>query len=149
MTKYIGKASSFINVESYTKSEVDSAIAAAGAVEVSASEPSSPSEGDLWYDSTTGVKVLKYYNGTAWFKVNSRVPNLTSISGNIYTSSATTLTLSGTNFLTSSLVVNFLQASDSIDVDVTVTATSNTSATVTVPSSVYDSVTNGNAVSIK
>jgi hypothetical protein len=71
MTKYIGKASSFINVESYTKSEVDSAIAAAGAVEVSASEPSSPSEGDLWYDSTTGVKVVKYYNGTGWFKVNS------------------------------------------------------------------------------
>jgi len=154
MTKYIGKASSFINVEGYTNSQIDTAIstaiAAAGSgVEVSATEPSSPSEGDLWYDSTTGVKVLKYYNGTAWFKVSSEIPTLTSISGGIYAGIATTLTLSGTNFLDLNLVVNFTQASDSIDVDVTVTPTSNTSATVAVPSSVYDSVTLGNVVSIK
>ena len=154
MTKYIGKASSFINVEGYTNSQIDTAIstaiAAAGSgVEVSATEPSSPSEGDLWYDSTTGVKVLKYYNGTAWFKVSSAIPTLTSITGTIFQSTATTLTLSGTNFLDSNLVVNFLQASDSIEVDVTVTPTSGTSATVTVPSSVYDSVTSGNVVTIK
>jgi len=149
MTKYIGKASSFINVEGYTKSEVDSAIAAAGSgVEVSPTEPSSPSEGDLWYDSTTGVKVLKYYNGTGWFKVTPATPTLTSVSGKIYAGLATSLTLSGTNFLSSNLVVTFLQASDSIDVDVTVTPTSSISATVTVPSSVYDSITSGNVVTI-
>lgn len=31
---------------------------------ISASAPSSPSQGDLWYDETNTV--LKYYNGTAW-----------------------------------------------------------------------------------
>jgi len=121
---------------------------AGGGVEVSESAPSSPSEGDLWYDSTAGVKVVKYYNGTGWFKVTPSTPTLTSISGNILEGTATSLTISGTNFLTSNLVVNFLQASDSIDVDVTVTPTSNTSATVAVPSSVYDSVTTGNVISI-
>src|SRR6056300_217617 len=117
---------------------------AGGGVEVSESAPSSPSEGDLWYDSTTGVKVLKFYNGTQWLKIVALTPILTSISGSVYTGTASTLTLSGTNFLTSNLIVNFLQASDSIDVDVTVTPTSDTSATVAVPSSVYDSVTSGN-----
>src|SRR6056300_1324570 len=138
-----------ISTHAYTKSQVDTLIEAAGGVEVSGTEPSSPSEGDLWYDSTVGVKALKYYNGTGWFKVSSVIPTLTSISGNIYTGSASTLTLTGTNFLDADLVVNFLQASDSIDVDVTVTPTSSISATVTVPSSVYDSVTSGNVVSIK
>jgi len=154
MAGYIGSDKSGVIIGGYTNSQIDTAIstavAAAGSgVEVSGTEPSSPSEGDLWYDSTTGVKVLKYYNGTGWFKVSSAIPTLTSISGSVYTGTATTLTLSGANFLSSNLVVNFLQASDSIDVDVSVTPTSDTSATVAVPSSVYDSVTDGNVVSIK
>jgi hypothetical protein len=136
MAGYIGRAKSGIN------------LVTPEAVTVSATEPSSPSEGDLWYDSTTGVKVLKFYNGTAWLKVNFATPTLTSISGVIVEGTASSLTISGINFLTSNLVVNFLQASDSIDVDVTVTPTSNQSATVAVPSSVYDSVTTGNVVSI-
>jgi len=137
-----------ISTHAYSKAQVDTLIEAAGAVTVSATEPSSPSEGDLWYDSTTGVKVLKFYNGTAWLKVSSAVPTLTSVSGNLYTGVSTSLTLSGTNFLDSNLVVNFTQASDSIDVDVAVTPTSNTSAAVAVPRSVYDYVTVGNVVSI-
>ena len=153
MAGYIGSDKSGVIIGGYTNSQIDTAISTAVAnaaeVAVSASEPSSPSEGDLWYDSTTGVKILKFYNGTAWLKVSPNIPTLSSISGNIFQSTATTLTLSGTNFLTANLVVNFLQASDSIDVDVTVTPTSQTSATVAVPSSVYDSVTAGNVVSIK
>ena len=153
MAGYIGSDKSGVIIGGYTNSQIDTAISTAVAnaaeVAVSASEPSSPSEGDLWYDSTTGVKILKFYNGTAWLKVSPNIPTLSSVSGNIFQSTATTLTLSGTNFLTANLVVNFLQASDSIDVDVTVTPTSQTSATVAVPSSVYDSVTAGNVVSIK
>ena len=149
MAGYIGRSKSGVNVAGYTNSQIDTLIEAAGGVEVSGTEPSSPSEGDLWYDSTVGVKVLKYYNGTGWFKVSSLIPTLTSISGTIFEGTATSLTLSGTNFLESNLIVNFTQASDSIDVDVTVTPTSSTSATVAVPSSVYDSVTSGNVVTIK
>ena len=55
----------------------------------------------------------------------------------------------GTNFLTSGLVVNFLQSTRSIDVDVTVTPSSETAATVAVPSSVYNNVQGGDAVTIK
>ena len=102
--------------------------------------------GDTIYNTT--LSSTQFYNGTVWV-TTIQPPNLTSISGSILQGSATTLTLSGTNFLESNLIVNFLQASDSIDVDVTVTPTSDTSATVAVPSSVYDSVTGGNAVSIK
>ena len=51
--------------------------------------------------------------------------------------------------MSSGLVVNFKQTSDSIDTDVTVTPSSDTAATVAVPAAVYNSVTAGNAVSIK
>jgi hypothetical protein len=77
------------------------------------------------------------------------IPSLTSITGNIIESTASDLTLAGLNFLTTNLVVNFFQSSDSIDVDVTVTPTSDVAATVSVPSSVYNNVTGGNAVTIK
>ena len=103
--------------------------------------------GQIVYDST--AKLVKFYDGTSWFKVSSAIPTLTGVSGNIYVGQATTLTLTGTNFLTSGLVVNFLQTDDSIDVNVTVTPASDTSATVTVPASVYNSVTAGRVVTIK
>ena len=154
MAGYIGSDKSGVIIGGYTNSQIDTAIstaiASAGSgVEVSPTEPSSPSEGDLWYDSNTGIKVLKFYNGTTWLRVNFAPPTLESVSGQIYAGSTTTLTLTGSNFLLSNLVVNFLQTSDSIDIDVAVTPTSDTSATVTVPSSVYDSVTSGNVVTIK
>ena len=33
---------------------------------IASSAPGSPSEGDLWYDSSSGVNLLKFYNGSAW-----------------------------------------------------------------------------------
>ena len=36
---------------------------------IASSAPSSPSEGDLWYDDTNNV--LKYYNGSAWETISS------------------------------------------------------------------------------
>ena len=104
-------------------------------------------EGQVVYDETT--KTLKFYNGTNWVKVSSAIPTLSSVTGQILAGAASTLTLTGTNFLTANLVVNFLQTSDSVDVNVTVTPASDTSATVTVPATVYNNVTAGNAVTIK
>jgi hypothetical protein len=115
----------------------------------SASAPSTPVEGDLWYD--TANEVLKIYQSSIsdFIKVAADTPTLTSVTGSIFAGATSNLTLTGTNFLQLNLVVNFLQASDGIDVDVSVTPSSQTSATVTVPSTVYDNVTNGNAVTIK
>ena len=113
----------------------------------SATAPANPVEGDLWYD--TSANALKFYDGSTFVKVSATVAELSSVTGDIVAGGATTLTLAGSGFLTSNLVVNFLQVSDSINVDVTVTPSSDTAATVTVPSSVYSNVTSGNVVTIK
>jgi hypothetical protein len=109
--------------------------------------PSAANEGAIRYD--TDDNLLYYSNGTSWLKVNNTTPSLASVSGSILVGLSTSLSLVGTNFLISGLVVNFLQSSDSINVDVTVTPTTDTAATVTIPSSVYNNVTAGNAVTIK
>ena len=41
---------------------------------IASSAPGSPSAGDLWYDSTSGVNQLKYYTGSAWTAI---APGLT------------------------------------------------------------------------
>lgn len=97
----------------------------------------------------TDLGVMEYYDGSGWYKVSAELAVLSSVTGTIFSGVETTLTLSGSGFLSSNLVVNFTQVSDAIDVDVTVTPTSATSASVTVPSSVYSNVTAGNAVSIQ
>ena len=90
-----------------------------------------------------------FSDGSDWIKMTSTTPVLSSVSGNIFVSSATTLTLSGSGFMSSGLVVNFSQSSDSIDTDVTVTPSSDSAATVAVPAAVYNNVTANNAVTIK
>lgn len=107
----------------------------------------SGNEGAIRYD--TDDNVVYFSDGTNWYKIAAAVPTLTGVTGSIYVSSASNLTLAGTNFLSSNLVVNFTQTSDSIDSDVTVTPTSDTAATVAVPAAVYNNVTAGNAVTIK
>jgi len=104
-------------------------------------------EGQVIYNSTTNV--LEYYNGSAWKKVAPVIAKLNTVTGNVADGIATTLTLAGEGFLTSGLVVNFVQSTDSINVDVSVTPSSDTAATVTIPSSVYSNVTAGRVVSIK
>ena len=106
----------------------------------------SPVQGQVIFNTTTGV--LEIYAGTAWTKVSSVLAVLSSVSGNIIDGLGSTLTLSGTGFLATGLVVNFTQSQDGIDVNVTVTPSSDTAATVSVPSSVYNSVTAGRVVTI-
>ena len=107
---------------------------------------SGPVQGQVIFNTTTGV--LEYYDGSAWAKVSSVLAVLSSVSGNIIDGLGSTLTLSGTGFLSSNLVVNFTQATDGINVNVTVTPSSDTAATVSVPSSVYSNVTAGRVVTI-
>src|SRR6056300_341040 len=67
----------------------------------SASAPSSPSEGDLWYD--TGNEVLKIYQSSVsnFIKISAEIAVLNSVSGTLYTNQTSDLTLSGSGFLTS------------------------------------------------
>ena len=97
----------------------------------------------------TDLGVMEYYNGSAWTKVSAQLSVLSSVTGRIYAGVASTLTLAGTGFLSSNLIVNFVQASDSIDINVTVTPSSDTAATVTIPSTVYSNVTAGRVVGIR
>ena len=130
----------------YTQSQVDTAIANNQAVTSGTTQPSSPSIGDLWYDTTAGVTSLKIYDGSDFVKVSVKFPNLTGVSGNIYSTVSTNLTLTGTNFLTSDLVVTF--TAGGTNYDVVVTPTSETEATVAVPSGVYNQGS-GTSVTIK
>ena len=113
-----------------------------------AQEPSADSyEGYIRYNNDDNV--IYYSNGSDWLKIATTAASLDSVSGTLYSGAASTLTLAGSGFLSASLVVNFVQSSDSIDTNITVTPSSDTAATVTVTSAIYDNVTAGNAVTIK
>ena len=104
--------------------------------------------GTIIFNSTEN-QLQVYDNKLAWKGFSPLDPTLTNISGSVYAGLPTTLTLTGTNFLTANLQVNFIQATRSVDVTVTVTPSSNTAASVAVPASVYNSVQNGDALTIK
>ena len=113
-----------------------------------ANEPSAGSyKGYLRFNDTDDE--LYYSNGTVWRKIVLVDAVLTSVSGTLFAGIAGTLTLAGTGFLSSGLVVNFVQSSDSVNENVTVTPSSDTAASVAVPAAVYNNVTAGNAVTIK
>jgi len=111
-----------------------------------AQQPASASAGQVRFDTNKGV--LTYADGTNWYKVSGQTPTVSSVSGFIWDGYASTITLTGTNFFSDSITVNFTQSDDSIDANVTVTASSDTAATVAVPSAVYSNVTAGRVVSI-
>ena len=102
--------------------------------------------GTIVFDVTKST--LEFYNGNLWVPTSSTVPSITSISGNIIASNASTITLAGGGFGAANLVVKFVQSSDSIDTSTTVTPTSSSAASVAVPAAVYNNVTAGNAVTI-
>ena len=102
--------------------------------------------GTIVFDVTKST--LEFYNGNIWVPASSVQPNITSISGNIISSNASTITLAGGGFGSANLVVKFVQSSDSISETVTVTPTSSSAASVAVPADVYNDVTAGNDVTI-
>ena len=53
------------------------AVGGAKGVAVQASAPSSPVEGDLWFDTSNNV--LKVYNGSAWVAVTSATAGITDV----------------------------------------------------------------------
>ena len=111
-------------------------------------EPSASSyEGYIRYNNDDNI--VYYSDGSSWKKVSAVIPTLTSVTGDIYAGTGSTLTLAGTGFLSANLVVNFVQSSDSINENITVTPSSETAATVTVSAAIYNNVTAGNAVTIK
>jgi len=103
--------------------------------------------GTIIFNSTDN-KLQLYANDLNWRGFSPADPNISSISGDLYANSASTLTLAGGNFLQANLIVRFVQATRSVDVTVTVTPSSDTAATVTVPASVYNNIQNGDVVSI-
>ena len=104
--------------------------------------------GTIIFNSTAN-QLQVYDDKLVWRGFSPVDPTLTNISGTLYVGQAATLTLTGTNFLTANLQVNFIQATRSVDVTVTVTPTSNTAASVAVPASVYNNVQSGDALTIK
>lgn len=109
-----------------------------------AQRPSSPTSGMIRYNTDT--EATEVYDGVAWGKVSPLTPTLTSITGTVYTTIASNLTLVGTNFLTANLVVGFTPSGGS-ETTVTVTPTSNTAATVAVPSAIYNQ-SGGTSISV-
>ena len=85
--------------------------------------------GTIIFNSTVN-QLQVYANNLQWRGFSPLDATLTNISGTIYYGQASTLTLTGTNFLTANLQVNFIQATRSIDVTVAVTPSSNTAASV-------------------
>ena len=69
MGGYIGKSQGVVLVDGYTQAEVNAAIAANTEITRSASAPSNPTAGDLWYDTT--INILFNYDGTAWQRLTN------------------------------------------------------------------------------
>jgi hypothetical protein len=87
----------FTVADHYTKTEADTLLAAKAKLTKSATAPSSPAAGDMWFDTTSGINAMKVYNGTTWKKM-SEFP-FSATGGTITTSGAYTIhtfTSSGT-----------------------------------------------------
>jgi hypothetical protein len=100
---------SFVVANTYTQSQADTLLAAKAKLTKSTTAPSSPAQGDMWFDTTSSVVAMKVYNGTAW-KLMSDLP-FTATGGTITTSGGYrihTFTSSGTFTPSTSGTVEYL-----------------------------------------
>jgi len=81
-------------------SSITSLIAGKASLTTGTTEPSSPSTGDLWYDTSGAAGVLKIWNGSAFADVSPVPPAITSINvSEIAESDGTqTIVITGTDF---------------------------------------------------
>ena len=103
------------------------------AVGTTAQRPASPTAGMLRYNTTLGT--LEQYNTTGWETIGGNQPVIAGISGNIYATLSTTLTITGNYFGLNAVTVRFTYGATISDVSVTPTST--TSLSVAVPASIY------------
>ena len=111
-----------------------------------AQRPGSPNAGNLRFN--TDEESLEFYSGTAWAKTNEPTPLISSISGNIYVGTATNLTITGSDFNTNNVSIQWLESNVEIVKVDNITPTSATSITTAVPSQVYGQ-TAGDTITLK
>ena len=97
-----------------------------------ANRPAAPAIGTIYFN--TDEDTLQQYTSAGWENIGSTPPAISSISGNIYNTIATSLTISGSAFGVGATVRFAYGGSTS---DVSVAPTSDTEITVAVPSAVY------------
>ena len=107
-----------------------------------ANRPAAPAIGTIYFN--TDEDTLQQYTSTGWKDVGPTPPVISSVSGNIYNTTATNLTISGSAFGVGATVRFSYGVFTS---DVSVTPTSDTEITVAVPSAVYNQA-GGTAVTI-
>jgi len=98
-----------------------------------AQRPVTPATGMIRYNTTLGT--IEQYNIIGWESIGGNQPVISSISGTIYSTFSTSLTITGNYFGLNAVIVRFTYGTAVVDVSVTPAST--TSITVTVPSTIY------------
>ena len=105
----------FLNNLNLSKNELQNA-----AIQNLGTAPSSPSTGQVYYDTSATPKVLKIYNGTAWVSVAGDITSVTSATTNQLTVANSTgpdpalsivtgsITDGGTNLVTSDVIFDYV-----------------------------------------
>jgi hypothetical protein len=62
----------FTVADHYNKTEADVLLDAKAKLTKSTTAPSSPAQGDQWFDTTSSVVAMKVYNGTAWATMSNK-----------------------------------------------------------------------------
>lgn len=108
-----------------------------------AGRPSSPTIGQAGYNTT--IPQLEVYNGTTWVNISIVAPTLLSVTGDIYSGLANSLTILGTNLGLTPGIFRF--TSGGVTANVSVTPVGTNTITIAVPASIY-ALAAGNTVSL-
>ena len=111
------------------------------------SAPTSPEAGDLWYDTNTGVNLLKVYNtsSSSWVATNASTPTVTSTSA-IESGIASNITLTGTKFGTGTGTITLTPSGGSAST-ISATPSNDTEVTGALPSAIYN-LSSGTTVAV-